>query len=1183
MRLKKIEIKGFKSFANETILNFGQDVIGIVGPNGSGKSNIVDAIRWVLGEQSSRELRLDQMASVLFNGAKKKKPAGLAQVSLTLENTKNVIPSEYNQLTISRLLYRTGESEYRLNNVPCRLKDITSLFLDTGIGPDSYAIIALGMVDEILSDKDNSRRRMFEQAAGISKYKLRKRETLNKLKSTSADLERIEDLLFEIETNLKSLEKQAKRTKRFFDIKEKYKIWSIELISRKVKVLNGQLAELKEQLEKEQVNFRKLEVENARLEAALEAERTTNLKQEKELSEKQKVLNHLIGEIREQENEKRILEQRQEFIHSNRKKMEAEVEVSQKRVASLQKSVDGFAISLKNEKEVEAELELNLKQANTLLNGVRGKHKALKSSLDGILSRQRTIEKEVVELEKRKAVNANQLESFSRQLKSNKENIEAKRFEISKLETTLAELEREESKSKKALVKLEVNEAKRQAEMHSKQEEMAKLEREIAKINRKIDARRNELQLTQNMIENLEGFPESIRFLRQNKEWSKDAPLLSDLIYVEEEYRVAIENYLDQYLNYYVVENIGEAQKAVIILSESQKGKANFFLRDAFEGYDPPIILLPNTLRAIDLIEAEPAYRKLFNYLLENVLIIENEDIRRDDFPAHVAVVSKSGRIIRKRFSVSGGSIGLFEGKKIGRKKNLEALEKVIKQLEKKEQKLSQNYYQLLSEIEVLKKGTLKLNIESARNHLNSIIQERISQAMKLENFENFVKDFDARSIDTSSKMETLKKENVAIEIRLKEEISQASAAKSSLSDLDISVRSAAEELSAATSGYNEKNIEYIRQQNKVIALEQQLGFHEKQLKELFELINKDKRALENFKIELDQTGEKITKTESWLLHGYEKKKTGETKLSEAETLYFKLRGKVNEIEDDLRKLSKKQQDTQMIINNLKDKRTDLKFQMSSMVQRLKIEFNIEIKEVIHRESEVNLEDEDLQMKVERLRNRIDNYGDVNPLAIQAYDAMKERHDTITEQREDIVKAKESLIETIKEIEDTATSQFLMAFDKTRLYFIDVFRSLFTENDNCDLILLDPENPLESKIEIIAKPKGKRPQTINQLSGGEKTLTAIALLFALYLLKPAPFCIFDEVDAPLDDANIEKFNKIIKKFSKDSQFIIVTHNKLTMAAVDTIYGVYMQEHGVSGVSQVDFRNFKHSSTLQTSV
>jgi chromosome segregation protein len=298
------------------------------------------------------------------------------------------------------------------------------------------------------------------------------------------------------------------------------------------------------------------------------------------------------------------------------------------------------------------------------------------------------------------------------------------------------------------------------------------------------------------------------------------------------------------------------------------------------------------------------------------------------------------------------------------------------------------------------------------------------------------------------------------------------------------------------------------------------------------------------------------------------------------ESAYFEARTEINNLEDELRRENRLRQDGQIKVNQLKEKFTDIKFKINGLAERLKIEFNLGLEELSQEEiPEWTGDAIELEMKVDRMRARIANYGEINPLAVEAYDEMKERHETISKQRDDIVEAKDTLINTIKEIEETATVQFLDAFERVRLYFIDVFRSLFTEDDNCDLILLEPENPLESKIEIVAKPKGKRPQTISQLSGGEKTLTATALLFALYLLKPAPFCIFDEVDAPLDDANIAKFNRIIKKFSEDSQFIIVTHNKLTMEAVDSIYGVYMAEQGVSGVTQVKFTELEGSSVF----
>ncbi|MDH3652053.1 MAG: AAA family ATPase, partial [Saprospiraceae bacterium] len=337
MRLQRLEIKGFKSFALETVINFNEDVIGVVGPNGAGKSNLVDAIRWVLGEQKGKELRLEKMSDVIFNGTKKKKAGGVAYVSLTFENTKNLLPTEYQTVSIARYLYRSGESEYRLNNVPCRLKDIRSLFLDTGIGSNSYAIIALGMVEDILSDKENARRRMFEQAAGISKYKARKKETLNKLTNTQNDLDRIEDLLYEIEQNLKALEKQAKRTQKYFDLKERYRELSIKLAVVKIKDLKDKYQLLTSRIDHEGDVYRQVEVDLRETEAALEKLKQHHLDKEKSLSEFQRSMNDLVNGIRTAENDKKILEQKSEFLSQSILTLEHRMQSNQQRIAELDK------------------------------------------------------------------------------------------------------------------------------------------------------------------------------------------------------------------------------------------------------------------------------------------------------------------------------------------------------------------------------------------------------------------------------------------------------------------------------------------------------------------------------------------------------------------------------------------------------------------------------------------------------------------------------------------------------------------------------------------------------------------------------------------------------------------------------------------------------------------------------
>ena len=1180
MRLKQLEIKGFKSFANQTVINFEEDVIGIVGPNGSGKSNIVDAIRWVLGEQKSKELRLDQMSSVIFNGTKKRKAGGVAQVSLTFENTKNLLPTEYHAVTITRMLYRTGESEYQLNGVTCRLKDITSLFLDTGIGSNSYAIIALGMVDDILTDKDNSRRKMFEQAAGISKYKVRKRETINKLNSTTADLDRVEDLLFEIDGNLKSLEKQARRTKKYFELKTEYKQSSIDLALLKISNLKEKHKSLKQKLETEQDKYRQFDVDINKLESRLESGKKNNLDKEKALSDRQRELNEIISRIRGMENDKRMQHQKLQFVDQNQEKLARDIETAAQKLKQLSEDIDHYRTQVNSEKRVEQELEEKLEAAEEHLKVARKDHGEIKSGMDTEIQEQQSTERALFELEKQKAILSNQIQGYRQELDRSDIDIEQRKKEVANLKEKTVFLEEEEQKKQKLLHNLQIAENQRQLDLQHVQKQQEELQKKSTRVNRSLDATKNEHKLIKSMVENLEGFPESIRFL-SNSAWNNNAQLLSDLIYVKEEYRIAIENYLEPYLNYYVVENAAAAYEAIRLLGQAQRGKANFLILEAFEDYDSPLMMGPD-MNAIDLVETDPAYRKLVSYLLENVVLSDSDELGGSLPESNRTILSKSGRIIRKKHSLSGGSVGLFEGKKIGRKKSLEILSKKIKELEIDAKNQSDKQFELKNKENQLKQKRATLEIQNEQEALNKITQEKITYETRLENFEAFIQTVHQKKEEINQSISELQAEERSINWQLLDKEAIIDKIRQKISSMDGSFRKIADELSQASSDYNQKNIDFIRQQNKVGTIQRELSYKENQYEDTEKnLADARQNILHNDK-EKEQIIDHLEQLEKRLVGAYEMRKEKEATLTAAEQTYFDARGGINELEDTLRKLTRTQQEAQILINQLKEKFNDVKYQISAVAQRLKIEFEIDINEIVNQQAPEGLDSTELEIKVERMKNRLDNYGEINPMAVEAYDEMKERFDSITQQRDDILEAKASLLQNIKEIEETATEQFLSAFEKARLYFIDVFRSLFTEDDNCDLLLLEPDNPLESKIEIVAKPKGKRPQTINQLSGGEKTLTATALLFALYLLKPAPFCIFDEVDAPLDDANINKFNKIVKKFSKDSQFIIVTHNKLTMAAVDTIYGVYMAEQGVSGVSQVDFRDYDHITTFERS-
>ncbi|OAV44827.1 chromosome segregation protein SMC [Lewinella sp. 4G2] len=1183
MRLRQLEIKGFKSFANQTIINFDKDVIGVVGPNGSGKSNIVDAIRWVLGEQKGKELRLDKMSSVIFNGTKKKKAGNLASVSLTFDNDKGLLPTEYGTVQITRMLYRNGDSEYRLNGVQCRLKDIRSLLLDTGIGSNSYAIIALGMVDDILADKDNSRRRMFEQAAGVSKYKQRKKETLNKLKNTEGDLDRVEDLLHEINNNLVSLEKQAKRARRYLEIKAQYKSISLQLTQARVGALRKRFGELKGQITTAEDDYRNVDVKIRQLEATLESEKAKHIDKEKALGERQKMLNALVNELRGLENEKRLLAQRKTFVKQQSEQLYRDISTAGNQLTDLSEQITRMQTQIGEERVTEAERKQALDAAEAALTEIREGHQSIKGRLEEGLKEQQTEERKIFEFEKQRAIKANQIANYRSQIERNEGEMEGRRGEKESLEAALAELEAEEKTALQELEQLERAETERREQLDQAQEATDRLQREQQKINRKLDRFRNEFKLTKSMIDSLEGFPESIRFLSQSKKWNSEAQLLSDLLLVEEDYRVAIENFLGPLLNYYVVNDAAEAKEAIELLTKSQKGKANFFLLDqipARNGIDPPAPA--GTRLASGVVSVDAKYRILMDMLLGYTVISE-----KDEFPemppaseAHYGVITKSGRFQHTGMSVKGGSVGLFEGKKIGRKKNLEVLEGQIQQAETERKEVDKSLYNERNRLNELRQRRVDKDIQNKQRELSRLQQKRAGLKARVESFANYF-------LETQTKNERLAEQVKAttdaiklLEVDLTGAQTAVEALREQLAGTDGNYRQLSEQLTEASGAYNQQNIEYIRQQNKVQTLEQEVQFRQNRLQELGRQETSNKDQLEKLAKESRQFEEQEQTIARNLEQMYANRTDYQTTLNSVEQEYFAARTHINNLEDELRRENRRRQDGQILVNQLKEKFTDVKFKINGIAERLKIEFDLQLEALNEMDIPEWVGSEgDLELKVDRLRSRIANYGEINPMAVEAYDEMKERHETISGQRDDILSAKQTLIKTIKEIEETATVQFLESFEKVRNHFIEVFRSLFTEDDNCDLILETPEDPLESKIEIIAKPKGKRPTTISQLSGGEKTLTATALLFALYLLKPAPFCIFDEVDAPLDDANISKFNRIIKKFSKESQFIIVTHNKLTMEAVDTIYGVYTNEQQGSGVLPVQFTELEGSSVF----
>ncbi|MCS3797511.1 chromosome segregation protein SMC [Niastella sp. OAS944] len=1171
MRLKSLEIKGFKSFADKTVLHFDEGITGVIGPNGCGKSNIIDSIRWVIGEQKISHLRSENLESLVFNGSKTRSASGLAEVSLTFENTRNLLPTEFSTITVTRKFYKSGESEYRLNDVQCRLRDIQNLFMDTGVSTDSYAIIELGMVDEIIKDKENSRRRMLEQAAGITIYKTRKKEAKQKLDATEQDLARIEDLLFEINNQLKTLENQAKKAEKYYEIKKEYRELSIELAKAALEGFNLTYRELTSQSEVETDKKIRLDAEVANGEAIIEQEKVGFIEKERALQSMQHEFNDLLQTLRTKENEKNLASQRLNFLKEKETSLTEFLNKSEGTLKSIEDSIEHTRTQVEQEQGKLEGLEQMVEEHKEAVETKRSVFDEMRGNVDRLRAENLSLQRNQFEAEKKVAVADTSIQNVQKAINQIEEEREARYSQMKQLEEEKMVKEQDLEKRQRDLVQLQEHQERTKEQILISQRELEGLRQQLAEEGRKLDAKKNEHDLLKSLIDSMEGYPESVKFLHNNPGWNHTAPILSDIIYVKEEFRAAVENVLEPYLNYYVVNNLQEGLQAVHLLDNNKKGKANFFLLDKLNdrkadenGHAPA-----NTIAAMDVIEVDAQYHHLAEYLLGNVYIAESDDALATSNGS--VVLEKTGKYVKGKFSLTGGSVGLFEGKKIGRAKNLEKLYEEIIGLEEVVQGLKDGIQQKHNEVIGYNEQLKDTAIKQAQADINTLTNQVFSLENKMENLHGLQSSSQNRLEELQMNLEETTSSISGTRQQWMELVNQLNELKEQLAAVEGEYKSAESEYNNAQNVFNEYNLQLTRQTSKINSMKQELDYKGKQLIELRNQVESNSSQLKQTLESITESEELLSSAENGLLDMMRRKEEEEKKLNEADQAFYNMRNALSEKESELRHKSKEREQTDHLLNEIKDKLNELKLQLAGMKERLSVEFKINLDDILDQPRTGEVPVEELQEKGDRMKKRLENLGEVNPTAIEAFQEMKKRYEFILEQKNDLVTAKDSLLQTIQEVEATANQQFLDTFNKVRENFQKVFKALFTEDDSADMILENPENLAETSIDIVAKPKGKRPSSITQLSGGEKTLTATALLFAIYLIKPAPFCILDEVDAPLDDANVGKFTQMIRKFSQESQFIIVTHNKQTMSAVDVIYGVTMQEPGVSKLVPVDFR------------
>ena len=1179
MYLSKLELHGFKSFAAPTALHFDPGITAIVGPNGCGKSNIVDAVRWVIGEQRARILRSEKMENVIFNGTSKRRPLGLAEVQLTIENTRGVLPTEYSEVTLGRRLYRSGESEYLLNGVPCRLKDIVDLFMDTGMGAGAYSVIELKMVEEILSDNAQDRRHLFEEAAGITKYKLRRGQALRKLDTTQADLTRLRDLTEEIEKRVRSLKRQASRAARHRDLEER--LHHLELTLAQAEYTR--LTERARQLDAEKQHFHdELEGYTAQMaadEARLEALRTALIAQEQDLSEHQQRLAAHEQEVRALEADLRLVEQRLETTRRDRERTLREAEEATQQRAGLEKQTAAV-------EEAEAEAlpardaaERLLEEAAHARDAARRRAEEHREALHDLRHREQAAQDRYAADLRALDRLANRLDLLTR--------------ERAALTEQIAEHEAGQATQRDAReaarVWLEDARARRDAardafEKTEMEHEGARTRLDAAidvlrRLERRHDAALAEAQVLDSLVASFDEFSDAVQFLAASPAWAPpEVRTVADVLTCAPEHRLALDAALGDLGACLVVRSEEDAYRAATLLRAEQKGQATFLLLDRLRGDDRPPPGASGGTPMQALVQAEaPRFAPLVPMLLRDCYFAETLEAAQahaQQMDAPARHITAAGEWVDARGLVHAGDARAetsATASRLGRREQLrEAREHVAR--------LQDELDAAATAVEAARAALDALPLDAHR-HAVAEAEQQLAEAERLHTRHRVEQDAAARrQAELAERLAALEaeaadrqKERAPLEDAAADAAAEIEALRAERETAEDAFQQAEAASRSAQDRFAEANVAAVEARNRVETLRRDRERTRQDLEALAQRAETRSARLGSLAdtirgAEEDRAalGERLEATRA--------QRGGlEDAVAQSRTALLQQRADVDVVEARLRKLRQAREQSLREENVRAVRQAEIQTRTEDLLASVHDAFGRALPdEPVPMEADFN--EAAARQEVQSLRQSIKNLGSVNALALDEYEEEKERLDFMTSQMDDLERAEATLLETIDEINTTAAARFAETYEAIRTSFRMLFTELFGQEAAADLALADPDDPLESPIDIVARPRGKRPVGISQLSSGEKTLTAIALLFAIYLVKPSPFCLLDEVDAPLDDANVDRFMRLIRRFAEDTQFILVTHNKRTMEMADRLYGITMQEQGISRLVGVRFED-----------
>ncbi len=1176
MYIASLELQGFKSFGKRTSINFGEGITGIVGPNGCGKTNIVDAIRWVLGEQKQSILRSSRMDEVIFHGSKSHKPTNFSEVTLIIHNNKATLPLEYSDVEISRRIYRDGESEFLINRNPCRLKDIMDLFLDTGMGTDAYSVIELSMIETILSDVADDRRRMFEEAAGINKYKKQRRSAYRKLEATYQDLERVKDIIGEVEGQVKALRLQLKRFERYKRISADLKERELALARLGIQDLANEMAPLAQALEAGRDSHQAEAALIARDEKQLEQLKSESEKQEQELEAARQSLSKVTSELNDLKEKQLVWGEQRRSTKESLQRFEQEHETE------IERS--------KGHKAEIARLEKELQKLSPTLEQMQRAFDARRAEEETVIAEYQRGEVQFNNVRERKFNHRHLIQEEEARRQRTGEMIDEKQQALEQLKNTIAErtkssseLEEKRGDLRQSLKEVETRIGQLSLEREQTASQLKelggvelRLEQEYQQLVTRLSVLQSRLEMISELVETHEGYPSGAReILADQSRFPGLLGAVADLVEVKPIHTQAVGIALGPFATCLVTETVEQARQLLDYAAEQGMGSLSVIPLERVRPFEDNTTAAENFAGTplTNLVKIPDNLRGLYQRLLGNYYWTEKESVSDGDIPDGITVITSAGHLAGAvPFLTYPGSRQQQPTGVVGRSSEQRQLQEALTKAEREADGLKVKLDEVRTQRSQIERQQheQKDKEDAILAELNQGNQELSQLEYEILRLTDDLGTLKAQIPVLNESIRVLKGNLVSHDKVIEHLGEQESQLEEAIKQAETLFKQVQSKRDAWQAELQELRVKLLTVENQRETLAGQKLSREDALEASNQRIEQLKTDCTQAKKIIADLADQLSESEG-LREKLEEALSDQTEASaKIETAARESRRQISQIENQIRQRQHGRETSLSEQRELEVKLSDMKKEEELIRSRIREVYQEEINAT---EGQREQEDtETLQAGIEKLRASLERIGPINMAVADEYTEESKRLDFLIEQRDDLLQAEESLDETIRKIDSQARNQYRDTYDKVRYHFKQTFR-LFFEGGEGDLRMVGDPDPLEADIEIIAQPPGKKTRSLRSLSGGEKALTAIALLFAIYMVKPSPFCILDEVDAPLDDVNIGKFTRVIKQFAKDTQFIVVTHNKLTMQSADYLYGVTMAEQGLSSLVSVDLGSY----------